>query len=786
MKTEDLILIFLILQCVLYVILLGTVLRKRRSREWGVGLLIPYLLFSFLWTLAQTYLQLEWPTSLADELLARSLLYGLLFLSLLFLVLTRSFLQSNGAGWGWWALGVAWMAIVVALNEDSLPLPAALQFGQQWSGQQDIGLATIAAGWGFFVGAATLLTAQAFRRTQQPLHRNRITYWFLVLTLTIAGGALFLSENVMLGSAVQLLGICCAAYVVLTHRLPDIRQTARRTISYLIITLLAVVTYTAGFWATQQIFQSVPGYSPLLAGAIMALVLALLFDPVMRRVQQLVDRIISGSRYDASRTMREYSTGISNIPQLDRLATVAVGLISEAMEIRHGALFVVHFEGEGTPQNGHKGRFRLRGVSGMGEDRPPGVLAGTGPVAQFLCHERQPLTQYDIDLLPRFRQTSREERAWLSDLDADVYVPIHAKGEWIGLLTLGPKVSGDRYFEQDLFLLSTLADQTAVALQNARLFDDLETKNQEKERLNQELTMANRELRHMDQIKTDFIHIASHELRTPLTKLQGYAEVMGEMIKARSLTPDDGEQMTKGIRVAVGRLQTVVTTMTDVSKIETETLSLNLLPTPLVSVVIEVRDEWTTALKERRQTLVLKGLADLPAVIADRARLKQAFSHLLQNSIKFTPDGGLIEIRGWLRDEDLPTEEQSVEIVIADNGIGIPRDDLDRIFDKFYRASDVMLHSTGDTKFQGAGPGLGLTIVRGIILAHDGVIWAESPGHDERTCPGSEFHIVLPVQPRHVESAGLQAIIADLYSGSNGSMPDRASALHQGAGYASN
>ncbi len=108
----------------------------------------------------------------------------------------------------------------------------------------------------------------------------------------------------------------------------------------------------------------------------------------------------------------------------------------------------------------------------------------------------------------------------------------------------------------------------------------------------------------------------------------------------------------------------------------------------------------------------------------------------------------------------MPPQDQRIEVIVADTGIGIAPDDLDRIFDKFYRASDVMTHSTGRTKFKGAGPGLGLTVARGIAEAHGGCIWAESPGHDEEMHPGSQFHVVLPVQPSGREPTGLEALIA--------------------------
>jgi signal transduction histidine kinase len=137
-------------------------------------------------------------------------------------------------------------------------------------------------------------------------------------------------------------------------------------------------------------------------------------------------------------------------------------------------------------------------------------------------------------------------------------------------------------------------------------------------------------------------------------------------------------------------------------------------------------------------------------------------SHLIQNAIKYTPDEGQIRITGRLLGEGMLPQDQTIEIIVADTGIGIAPHDLERVFEKFYRAGDVMLHSTGKTKFRGAGPGLGLTIARGIVEAHGGRIWAESPGYDEETCPGSQFHVVLPVQPRLLEAESSAALIASV------------------------
>ena len=116
---------------------------------------------------------------------------------------------------------------------------------------------------------------------------------------------------------------------------------------------------------------------------------------------------------------------------------------------------------------------------------------------------------------------------------------------------------------------------------------------------------------------------------------------------------------------------------------------------------------------------------------------------MLSNAIKSTPDGGRIEIIGHAYTE---SSGQFVEVIVKDNGIGIDPADQHKIFDKFYRTGDLMKHSTGKTKFKGAGTGLGLSLVKGIVDAHGGRIWAESLGHDEQTCPGSNFHVLLPLR----------------------------------------
>jgi signal transduction histidine kinase len=131
----------------------------------------------------------------------------------------------------------------------------------------------------------------------------------------------------------------------------------------------------------------------------------------------------------------------------------------------------------------------------------------------------------------------------------------------------------------------------------------------------------------------------------------------------------------------------------------------------------------------------------------DPEKLKKALSKILMNALKYTPDNGQVVVSGSLVRQDEVTDELAgfVDIQVTDTGIGIDPENLETIFEKFGSIGDASLHSSSKTKFKGGGPGLGLPIARGIVEAHGGRVWAESAGFDEETCPGSTFHVELPI-----------------------------------------
>jgi signal transduction histidine kinase len=265
-----------------------------------------------------------------------------------------------------------------------------------------------------------------------------------------------------------------------------------------------------------------------------------------------------------------------------------------------------------------------------------------------------------------------------------------------------------------------------------------------------QLSTTNQALEKLDRSKSDFIAVSAHELKTPLTLIDGYASMLKENLDPTN-TSSYQAILLNGILNGTKRLHDIINDMIDASLIDNEILNINFQPVWMSQIITILASECEPAIRERNQTLkVIPFEGKNQMTFGDPERLMQVLRNILMNAIKFTPDGGAITMSGRI----LPG---FYEVTIADNGIGIDPEYLSLIFEKFIRLGTTALHSSGKTKYKGGGPGLGLHIAKGIIESHGGTIWAESPGFDEITCPGSTFHILIPIrtEPPDVNSSKL-------------------------------
>jgi signal transduction histidine kinase len=264
---------------------------------------------------------------------------------------------------------------------------------------------------------------------------------------------------------------------------------------------------------------------------------------------------------------------------------------------------------------------------------------------------------------------------------------------------------------------------------------------EEKRRLMHELREKNirlvhqyKELKRLDEMKTKFMSVASHELRTPLAIISGSIELLSMMTGGMD---EKQSNLIENAMEGVTRLNDIVTSVFDLMKIDARRFEVKFTSHNIKELLENVMEKYSRAAQER--SISIEQAVPNFFLDIDPDSMKTVFDKLLSNAIKFTPDGGTVKI--YLESGDA---QETAHIVFKDNGIGIPRNELEQIFDKFYQLGDVSMHSSSKTKFKGGGTGLGLAICRGIISLHKGRIWAESSGENK----GSEIHLEIPVHQK--------------------------------------
>jgi two-component system phosphate regulon sensor histidine kinase PhoR len=221
------------------------------------------------------------------------------------------------------------------------------------------------------------------------------------------------------------------------------------------------------------------------------------------------------------------------------------------------------------------------------------------------------------------------------------------------------------------------------------------------------------ELRRLEQVRTEFVANVSHELRTPLTAIQGYLETL---LSGALEEQENAQRFLEIVFRHTERLGRLLNDLTDLSNIELGRVSLKLAPTRLDEAVDAVLAIMSAKAKSGTVDLRSELPRDLPLVLADRDRLVQILLNLVDNAIKYTPEGGQVTVRVQEPDQG------HIEIDVIDNGVGIPPADLPRITERFYRVDKARSRELG-------GTGLGLAIVKHLVFAHNGLLRIESePG----------------------------------------------------------
>lgn len=326
--------------------------------------------------------------------------------------------------------------------------------------------------------------------------------------------------------------------------------------------------------------------------------------------------------------------------------------------------------------------------------------AGSHPVAEVIRNQQMVTWSPDSDPdSVRERALPELDDIFVGSPEAAIIMPLSARGQLIGVMGLYREKGF--YDENDVFLAKELGRRAALAIDNARLHD----------------------LIHVGiRARDDMIGIVSHDLRNPVNAVRMLTTVMLDREREEPL-PSEMVEYADVIRQAADQMDSLIRDLLDVTKIEAGRLAVDAKPENTEDLLSDTLRTLAPVVSDKSLTLRLTAPDDLPDVVADRERFRQAVSNLIGNAVKFSPPGGEILVRVALLDSELVFS-------VSDKGQGMNPEQLSHAFDRFWQSSR--------TDRQGAG--LGLAITKGIIDAHGGRIWAESsPG------AGSTFYFTLPI-----------------------------------------
>jgi len=560
-----------------------------------------------------------------------------------------------------------------------------------------------------FLGGALYLLVRGYLSARGAfLYRVRISYLLIGMALVLVGSATNIIAALSaypLDIAANLVNALLIAYAILRHQLLDITLIIRKGLVYSSVTTLLAMAYLVIVFIFTSVFQTFL-YGSLISAILVASAIAVAFQPVRDRAQLLIDRLFFREKYDAQLMLRELSELATSILHIKRLTSFLLDRLTSTMHIRQAYIMLMDKEDARFHLIARKGQTGLqRGV----------IFREDHPVLQWMASHKRSLTRHDLDVLPQFKALWAQERESLDRLEAELFVPLLVRRELVGILILGPKLSETPYSQDEQLALTTLANQTAVAIQNAWLYSELEQSLKELKQMQAQLIQTEK----LSAIG-EMIAGVAHEINNPLTAVIGYSQLL--QLQSMGLDPQVHEDVEQILEAGL-RMKRIVANLLDFSRQhlpQKEYVDIN----EIVSSALGLRAHDLMTSSIRAQTDLAP---DLPWTMADRHQLQQVFVNIINNAQQAMAEKGgpgvltVITRRG---------RNNTIAITFQDTGPGIPKEIMGRIFDPFFTTKEV-----------GKGTGLGLSVSYGIVQEHEGRIWAE--GEDGR---GATFFVELPVR----------------------------------------
>jgi len=481
------------------------------------------------------------------------------------------------------------------------------------------------------------------------------------------------------------------AYAILKHRLFDIRLTVARAVAYILTFSLVIVIYSGLALFVGQIFSfnNAPvTTSQRIFYVALAVITAVAFQPVKKFFDRATNRVFFKDAYEPQVLLDDLSNILVGNIRLEPLLTESSRSLTKNMKLA-GCRFLVFYPDKEVKQIG---------TASFAGGIPSEVV---GQIAAL--HE--PLVITD-DLSPS-RQALKD---YLNAISCAALIRLSTHNSRVGYLLVGHKKSGDMLNSLDTRLLGIMADELAIAIENALRFEQISRFNvtlQEKvDEATKQLRSANHRLRELDQTKDEFISMASHQLRTPLTTIKGYLSMVLEG-DVGPVTKDERKMIQQAFDSSE-RMVFLIADLLNISRLQSGKFVIENKPTDLVKMVQAQVDQLQDTAANHHLTLTFKKPDKFPILNLDETKVQQVVMNFMDNAIYYTPAGGSIEVA-------LEASDKEIRYTVTDTGLGVPKAEQHHLFAKFYRAGNAR-------KMRPDGTGLGLFMAKKVIVAQGGVI----------------------------------------------------------------
>jgi len=488
------------------------------------------------------------------------------------------------------------------------------------------------------------------------------------------------------------------AYSLVRQGLFDVRAVVVRSVAYAAsLTLLALASGGVVFLVSYLFLGGDIGFKQATLFSAVSAGVALIYQPLMPRFNRWTNKLFYREAYSPQNFIDELNKLLVSTIQLDEMLQKSGNLI--ASTLRTDLCSFVLYD--------HKKQVMTTGTT----------VRSMGAREKQLLEERSHSGSDRFILVEELEHGYNHLKSALEKEGVNLVLPmIDAKhgAEVAGYIMLGEKKSGSAYNAQDVRVLTIVANELVIAIQNALRFEEIgkfnETLQEKIDDATRQLRRTNDKLRKLDETKDDFISMASHQLRTPLTSVKGYVSMVLDG-DAGKITPLQRKLLTQSF-ISSQRMVYLISDLLNVSRLKTGKFIIEPVTTNLSTVIEEEVDQLIETAKSRNLELSFNKPEHFPSLLLDETKIRQVIMNFIDNAVYYTPSGGHIVV-------NLIEKPKTIEFSVTDDGIGVSRHEQHHLFSKFFRANNAK-------RARPDGTGLGLFMAKKVIVAQGGAIMFKS------------------------------------------------------------